>query len=177
MTGTRVPCEWLWWVWEHISAPERTLGALGSTWERQQQIWEHLESQLSSLGKTSSLGTPLVRLEIIGTIHRSTIFKGYVFSLNSRLCIYIATHLHTVYLDCLQAVLESNPRCTWKWRSTELRDTLWGRDRARSEMRLEAVIEQVWSYTWTPRWCELGCRNQVSVEMHLEAAMVWTWRL
>jgi hypothetical protein len=27
------------------------------------------------------------------------------------LCIYIATHLHTVYLDWLQAVLESNSRC------------------------------------------------------------------
>ena len=61
--------------------------------------------------KTSSLGTLLVRLEIIATTYRSTIFKTHEFSLYSHLCIYIATHLHTVYLDCLQAVLESNLRC------------------------------------------------------------------
>jgi len=59
------------------------------------------------VGKTtSSLGTLLVRLEIIATTYRSTIFKTHVFSLYPHLCIYIATHLHTVYLDWLQAVLE-----------------------------------------------------------------------
>jgi len=34
----------------------------------------------------------------------------FVFS-SIYLCTYIATHLHTVYLDWLQAVLESNSRC------------------------------------------------------------------
>jgi hypothetical protein len=54
-----------------------------STWKRQRQ---------SSLGKTtSSLGTLLVRLEIIATTYRSTIFKTHVFSLYSHLSIYIAT--------------------------------------------------------------------------------------
>ena len=85
------------------------------TWERRRHVWEHLESQWSSLGKTtSSLGTLLVRLEIIATTYRSTISKTHVFSLNSHLYIYIATHLHTVYLDRLQAVLDCNSRCTRK---------------------------------------------------------------
>jgi len=62
----------------------------GSTWERRQQpgerwrhVWEHLESQ-------------------------SCI--QFVFS-STYLCIYIATHLHTLYLDWLQAVLVSDSRC------------------------------------------------------------------
>ena len=74
-------------------------------------LWEHLESRYSSLGQTSSLGTLLVDLEIIATTYRPTIFKTHVFSLDSHLCIYIATNLHTVYLDWLQAVCESNLRC------------------------------------------------------------------
>jgi hypothetical protein len=56
----------------------------------------------------------LVRLEIIATTYRSTIFKTHVFSFYSHLYIYIATHLHTVYLDWLQAVVESNSRCAGK---------------------------------------------------------------
>jgi len=120
-------------AWEHPGMPATSLGALttslrthgsasnksgsaddkaGSTCERRRQVWELLESQLSSLGTTtSSLGTLLVRLEIIATTYRSTICKTDVFSLYSHLCIYIATHLHTVYLVWLQAVLESNSRC------------------------------------------------------------------
>jgi len=53
----------------------------------------------------------LVRLEIIATTYHSTIINTHVFSLYSHLCIYIATHLHTVHQDWLQAVLESNSKC------------------------------------------------------------------
>ena len=61
---------------------------------------------------TSSLGTLLVRLEIIATTYHSTSFKTQVFSLYSHLSIHIATHLHAVYLDWLQvAELESNSKC------------------------------------------------------------------
>jgi len=49
----------------------------GSTWERRRHVWEHLESQ-------------------------SCI--QFVFS-STYLCIYIATHLHTLCLDWLQAVI------------------------------------------------------------------------
>jgi len=113
----------------------------GSTWERWQHVWEHLESQ-------------------------SCI--QFVFS-SMYLCIYIATHLHTLYLDWLKAVLESNSRCAWKWRLSELRDILRGRDRASLEMHLEAVIERIWRYTWRPWSSEFG-------DMHLEAMIVRTCR-
>jgi len=78
----------------------------GSTWECRRYIWEHLESQ-------------------------SCI--QFVFS-SMYLCIYIATHLHTVYLDWLQAVIESNVKCAWKWQSNELSDILRCCDRASLEM-------------------------------------------
>jgi hypothetical protein len=60
-------------------------GIAGSIQECQQQ---------SSLGiTTSSLGTLMVRLEIIATTYHSTIFETHVFHLYSHLCIYITTHL------------------------------------------------------------------------------------
>ena len=57
-------------------------------------------------------------------------------------------------------------RCTWRPRSSELRDALGGRDGVNSEMdsvsvierlemQLEAVIEQVSTCTWWPRSTEL----------------------
>jgi hypothetical protein len=52
----------------------------------------------------------LMRLDIIPTTYCSTIFKAPVFSLYSPVSIYIAAHLHTVYLDWLQAVLGGNSR-------------------------------------------------------------------
>ena len=72
-----------------------------------------------------------VRLEIIATTHRSTIFKTHLFSLYSHLCIYIATRLHPVYLDWLQAVLES------------IRGAPENDDRVNSERHSEAVIERL----------------------------------
>jgi len=172
MTGTGIRWQWLWYVWEHLGALDRTLGAPWSagnisesadensesaddlpgstddkplsTWERRWQSWEHLESLSSSLGKTSSLWMLLVHLEIIPTTYCSTIIKTDVFSLYSHLFIYIETHLHMVFLDWLQVVLESNSRCTWGWQSSELRDTLRGSGQPCLEMCLEAVIEWTW---------------------------------
>jgi len=84
----------------------------GNTSERRRQVWEHVESPQSSMGKsTSSFGTLLVCLEIIATTYCSMIFKTHISSLYSHQCIYIATHLPTVYLDWLQAVLEGNSKC------------------------------------------------------------------
>ena len=89
-----------------------------------------------------------VGLEIIATIYRATIVKIHVLRLYSHLCIYVSmylciyivTHLHTIYLDWLQVVLESNSRCAWKRGSIELRGTLRPRDRASMWMHLEAMI-------------------------------------
>jgi hypothetical protein len=41
----------------------------------------------------------------------------------------------------LEAVIEPVLICTWRLRSSELRDALGGRDRASLEMHLEAEIE------------------------------------
>jgi len=89
-------------------------------------------------------------------------------------CIYIATHLHTIYLDWLQAVLESNLWCTWKWPLSELRDTHPGRDQASLEMHMEKVIKHIRRYT--ARECSSEIRNalrdrvRASLEMHLASA-------
>ena len=44
----------------------------------------------------------------------------------------------------LEAVIERVERCTWKPRSSELRDALGGRDRPSLEMQLEAMIDRDW---------------------------------
>jgi len=122
----------------------------------------------------------LVRLEIIPTTHHSTIFKIHVFSLYYHLCIYRATYLHMVYLDWLQAVIESNSRYAWKWWASELRDILCGRDRVSSGTHLEAVIERSWRYTWRPWLSELRDalwdRDWATLEIHLEAVIKRVWR-
>jgi len=64
------------------------------------------------------------------------------------LWIYIATHLHMLYLDRLQAVLESNSRCAWRWQSTELRDTVGGGDCVNLVMHLGAVMERLSTCIW-----------------------------
>ena len=96
------------------------------------------------------------------------------------LCIYIATHLHTVYVDWLQAVLESNSRSTWNWALSKLRDTLWGCDWACLEMQLETKIEWTQRWSWRP-WSReprdaLRECDRASLETHLEAMIMQTWR-
>jgi len=120
------------------------------------------------------------------------IFKSHVFVLYSYLCIYIATHLNTVYLDWLQAVLESNSRCASKWWLSDLRGICRGRDqeslemqfgghdRASVEMHLEAAIRQVWRCNWRP-WLSdigdaLGGRNWASFKIRLMPLIERLWR-
>jgi hypothetical protein len=93
----------------------------------------------------------------------------------------IANHLHTVYLDSIQAVHESNLRCTWKSPSGELRDTHLGHDWASVEMHLEAVIERIGRFSWRQWLSELRDALQdlqhVSLEMQFVAMIVWSCRL
>jgi len=99
-------------TWEHLGAPATSLGAPTTSQGAPATSLGAPAITVEQSGKTtSSVGTLLVRLEIIATTYHSTIFKTHAFSLYSHLGIYIATHLHTVCLDWLQAVLESNSRC------------------------------------------------------------------
>jgi len=76
----------------------------------------------------------------------------------------------TMYLE---AVIERVERCTWRPRSSELRDALRSKDRVNSEIHSEAVIERVWRCTWGPRLSELrdalGGRDRASLDINLEA--------
>jgi len=134
------------------------------TWERWRHVWEHLESQ-------------------------SCI--QFVFS-SMYLCIYIATHLHTLYLDWLRSaeyilpvtlstsvtpVSPYNRRRSLNIYSIErVWDALGDGDWVNSEMHLEAVIEWVWSCTWRPWSCELAGHNRASLEIHLEGVIERVWR-
>jgi len=152
MTGTEVRWEWLGYVWEHLGAPERSFGGPGSTWERRQQAlehqshscerrlqsWEHLESQQSSLGKTTFLGRLLVRMEIIATTHRSTIFKTHVFSLYSHQCIYVSIQL-PIYTGYIWTGCR---KCLWA-----IREASENFNPVSLEMNLEVVIGQIGRYT------------------------------
>jgi len=69
-----------------------------------------------------------------------------------------------------EAMIERVWRCTWRPRSSELRDALGGRDRASLEMQLETVIERDWTSTWGRSLDGAAC-----LEMHLEAVIERDW--
>jgi len=75
-----------------------------------------------------------------------------------------------------EAMIERVGICTWRLRSSELRDSLGGRDRARLEMHLEAMIMR----TCRPYPGESGDtlrgRDRATLDMHLEAMMERLWR-
>jgi len=103
-----------------------------------------------------------------------------------------SVHLHYPYISVQppsllgEVLVRACLRCTWRRRSSELRDALGvpgssefgdalgGHDRA----NLQAVIEQVWICTWRLKSSEirdaLGGQDRASLEMHLEAMMVRT---
>jgi len=117
----------------------------GSTWERRRRVCEHLDSQWSSLGKTtSSLGTLQVRLESIATTYRSTIFKTHVSSLYSDLCIYVSIHIST-HLHCTRYIWTGCRRWLTAIRAAPEND-----NQVDSEIHCEAVIEQFGGCTWRP---------------------------
>jgi len=89
------------------------------------------------------------------------------------------THLRsfTMYLE---AMIELVWRCTWRPRSSELRDALGGRNRSSLEMLWEALIERVWRCTWRLRSSELRDAlwgsDQAGLEMHWQAIIKQDWR-
>jgi len=135
-------------TWEHW---QQLLQRQWQPWECQQQTWEHLELLWSSAGKSLfSWRTLLVNQGIIASSYRSTIFETLVFSMSYDLCMYISTHLHTVYLHWLRVVLESDLRCDRKWQFSELRDTVTGCDQANLEMHLDPAMQHIATDTWRP---------------------------
>jgi len=132
----------------------------------------------------STAGSPEYRLRVAHSTSVTTISP------------YTHRRFSTIYIE---AAIELVWRCTWKPRSSELRDALGGRDRASLEMHLDAVIvrtwrltraslemhleamiERVWRCNWGTRSSELsdalGGRDRSSLEMHLEAVIERVWR-
>ena len=79
-------------------------------------------------------------------------------------------------------MIESNSRCTWRWRLSELRDTLRGRDWA-SFTPCRSVHLRYPCTSVHPRSLNnnlLGGRDRASWELHLVAEIEWTqgctWR-
>jgi len=128
----------------------------------------------------TSLGTLQVHLEIIATTYRSTIFETLVLTLYSNLCIYIATHLHSIPGLAAATELESKfkvrPKMTIEWIQrytpspwmSEFGDAFGCGNRAYREIHLEGVIERTDGCTCRPWSCKLGGRNQASLDIHLE---------
>jgi len=103
-------------------------------WVCRQETWGNMGMPVTSLG------TPRITSEQLGCniffANTAAVpqnhsyfslfnnFKTHVFNLYSHLWIHIATHVHTVYLDRLLPVLESNWRCARQWGWNELTDTL-----------------------------------------------------
>jgi len=122
----------------------------------------------------------LVHAENVGTTYQSTMFKTHVFCIYYLLCIDNAIHLCTVYLDWLQAVSESNSRCTCGWWWSVLRDTHGGYYWVNVEMHLEADIEWTVKCTWRPwssMWGDaLGDQERENLEAIIEQDWRYNWR-
>ena len=146
-------------------------GAPGSTWEcwqqdweckqqawkHRQQAWEHLESQYSILGKTPySLGTLMLRLEIIATIDRSTIFKTHVFHLYSHLCIYVSMYQYSY--PSTNGISRLAAGSTWQ----------------QFEVRLKLTIEWTQGFTWRPWSWEFRYALGRHYYANFEAMIKWT---
>jgi len=89
------------------------------------------------------------------------------------------THRHSLAIY-LEAVIDRVWRCTWRPRSSELRDAQGGRDRPSLEMHLKTEIEWTHWCTWRPWSSEFGHayggRDRVNSEMHSEAVTKPVWR-
>ena len=66
--------------------------------------------------------------------------------------------------------------CTWRLRSSELRDALGGCDRASVEMHLEAMLVTTWR-SWSSQFGDTPAgRKRQGLELHLEAVIEQVWR-
>ena len=159
-------------IWEHWwQAWKCQLQA----WKCQPYTWEHGEFQLSSLGKTCSIRTLLVHLEIIATTYHLTILN-HMYSVC--ILIYVAMYLYSCpstrgisglaaggawaeFEVCLKITIKWTQRYTLRQWSSKFGDTLGGRDTVNSEMHLEAEISDSNGSTlsgFIPGWN----RNRVS---------------
>ena len=178
-------------------------------WGCRPKAWEHLGGSGTSLAATwitveQSRKNYIIFDNAAGVPGNHTNYISFSDSWNSRiqcvfsgmyLCIYLATHLQTVYLDWQRAIwggpgnqdevnTEIHPeaviewvwRWTWRRHSSVFRDTLGGCDRLNVEMHCGIVIERVCRYSWSPWSCELRGRNQARLEIHLEALREQVWR-
>jgi len=70
--------------------------------------------------------------------------------------------------------------CTCRLTSSELRDALWGCDRASLEIQLKTRIQCTQRDTWRPWSSEFGdalsSHDGVSFNMQLEGEILWTQR-
>jgi len=175
---------------EQLRAPATYLGAPGCTsympWRAKNMSGNPCDMSRSSTNRSSTVWEKQHSLwkccrctwkSSLLHIVQQSMYLMYSFILliyiSIHQCIYIATRLHTVYLAWLQALIESNLRCGWKWPSRELRDILPGCDWASLKMHLGAVIEHIWRYIWR-RWSSelrdaLWDRDRMRLEIHMEA--------
>jgi len=151
--------------------------ALRYAWEHLGACWITVERSGKNIFFGNAAGAPENHSYNLSFNDFQNLCIQFVFS-SMYLCIYIATYLHTVYLDWQHAVIESNSRCSWTWRLSELRDTLRGHDWVSLEMQLETEIE--WTQRCTGRPWSSECRDalwgrdRASVQMQLETEIEWT---
>jgi len=162
--------------WSNCTVYWTDVVAFRCTWEHLGARWITVEQSGKNIFFGNAAGAPGNHSYYLLFNDFQTLCIQFVFS-SMYLCIYIATYLHTEYLDLQHAVIESNSWCAWRWRSSELRDTLPGRDRASLKMQLEPEIE--WTQRCTGRpWLSkfgdaIGDWDWVNTEMHWEALIEW----
>jgi len=169
-----------------ISGEYQTLeGHSCRNWERRRQAWEHLGAPATCLGAPRITVMNSVCILIYVSMYLYNYPSTHAISGLAGVCrMYTRSHPVHFHYPCISvqplSLLEDECdraclRCSWRRRSSELRDALGGRDRASLEMHLEAMIVG----TCRPKSKEsgdtLGGHDQASLETHLEAVIERDW--
>jgi len=143
MTCSGVPWESLWYVWEHLGVPERTLGAHWNTWERWRQPWEHQQQSLEHRGQAlehlgapaTSLGAPQVTVKQSG---KNIIFFGNVAGAPRDHSNYLS--FNDFWPSCIQCVFSSINLNSYRSTHTISRRAAGGASE-QFKVRLKVMIE------------------------------------
>jgi len=123
------PRRWVWLYWTDVVA-------FRCIWEHLGAHWITVEQSGKYIFFGNAAGVARNHSYYLSFNDFQNLCIQFVFA-SLYLWIYIATYLHTVYLDWQHAVIECSSRCAWRWQSRELIDTLWGCDRGGLDEDLE----------------------------------------
>jgi len=165
-------CDRFWSTWKHLGAPATSLEALatslGVPWITAEQSGKNNIFFGNTPGAPGHHGYYVLFNDFLNSSTRFVFSSMYLYGYSSSHGIsgLAAASAWGQFEVRLKTTIEWTQRYTPRPWSCKVGDALRGHARA----NLEDVIQRVWRYFWRPWLSEFG-------DMHLEAQIVWTWRL